>query len=136
MERVEFSLAEECRRAVVAALEEAGIPRRPAGVAASRVVDRVRAAGLLHGDVERHYSARQVAELLGRSPAFVVGLIRAGALRPVYRDGGGWMIPASAVNTWLAGVAYGLPEMGCGLNETGFSVNRTRAVGTPKLVVG
>jgi hypothetical protein len=52
--------------------------------------------------IEQHYSAVQVAGLLGRCPEYVVKLAKSGRLGPVFRDAGGWIIPASGVRAWLS----------------------------------
>jgi len=60
---------------------------REQNAVAGRIAARLRDDGLLPGAVEQHYSAVQVAALLGRSPEFVTGLVRRGEMSPVIRDG-------------------------------------------------
>lgn len=52
--------------------------------------------------IEQHYNATRVAALLGRCDEWVVRRIKAGDFGPVSRDDGGWLIPASSVNRYLA----------------------------------
>jgi len=97
--RVNFGVFEDARRVVFCELT--GLPSRQQSKLAHAVVSQLRNAGLLPGCVDQHYSATQTAALLGRSPEFVVKEISRGKLRPVYRDGGGWLVPASSIQRWL-----------------------------------
>ena len=99
MERVVFSRAEEARRLLVEVLVE--LPPAVRSRLAARAVGRMRDAGFFQSDVERHFSAVQVADLLGRSPAYITAQVRSGLLSPACRDAGGWLLPGSAVNAWL-----------------------------------
>jgi hypothetical protein len=97
--RVIFDAWSDARNVVFKALE--GLPPRERSRLASAVVDALRGAHLLAQAVEQHYSAVQFAALLGRSDEYVMGLIRKGLLKPVMRDGRGWLIPASTCQRWL-----------------------------------
>ena len=98
--QVEFGPVEEARRVVLAALGEAVSPAQAARLA-SVVTARLRNAGLL-GGVERHYSAATTGLLLSRSPEHVVAQIKLGRFGVCYRDDGGWLVPESGVQGWLA----------------------------------
>jgi len=100
--RVEFGSVEDARRAVFSVLMETGLTERERSRTAGAVVSRLRSAGLLGQVIEQHYSAAQVAGLLGRCAEYVVKLAKAGQFGPVARDEGGWIIPASGVQSWLS----------------------------------
>ena len=102
--RVEFSSVEDVRRVLFLELEGAGLSQRERSRVAGVLTGKLRAAGLLAGSVEQHYSAVQVAALLNRGDDYVCRLARSGKFGPVMRDDGGWIIPASGVQAWLASV--------------------------------
>jgi hypothetical protein len=52
--------------------------------------------------IEQHFSAAQVAGLIGRCPEYVSAGARRGEFGRVFRDARGWIIPASGVRAWLA----------------------------------
>ena len=118
MERVVFSRAEEARRLLVEVLVE--LPPAVRSRLAARAVGRMRDAGFFQSDVERHFSAVQVADLLGRSPAYITAQVRSGLLSPACRDAGGWLLPGSSVNAWLGLLSSRLEgERGSETGETG-----------------
>lgn len=99
--RVQFGVVEDARRVALqalAAVPDARLRARLAG----EVTTALREAGALAQAVEQHYNARQVAELIARCPDYVCAQAKAGAFGPVMRDDGGWLIPASGVQAWLA----------------------------------
>jgi excisionase family DNA binding protein len=89
----------EARRAVFMALD--GLQPRERSRAATAIVERLRAAGLLARGIEYHYSATDAAKLIGRSDEYVTERCMSGELSPVMRDGRGWLIPASTLQKWL-----------------------------------
>jgi hypothetical protein len=98
--RVEVSVVEDARRAVFCCF--AGVLPDPKRMQVATVLTRaLRAAGLLGQSIEQHYSAADVARLLGRSPDWVLARIRAGDFGACSRDSE-WLIPASGVQSWLA----------------------------------
>lgn len=97
---VEFSAPASVRAAVFEILED--LPHRQRAKLANQIADRLRRAGLLACGIEQHLRAVDVARLLSRTPEFVVKEAKAGRLGPVARDDGGWLIPASGVQSWLA----------------------------------
>ncbi len=105
VQRVEFSIVEDARRLVVAQLEV--VPERSRGRVAGLVCAALRDAGFFTGSVEQHYSAVQVGQLLGRTPEYVSQQIRKGEFGAVFRDEGGWIIPASRVQAWLERREFG-----------------------------
>jgi hypothetical protein len=76
-------------------------PQRLRERAAFVIVSALRDAGFFAGAVEQHYSAVTVARLLSRSPEYITQQVKRGAFGRVFRDGAGWMIPASGVRRWL-----------------------------------
>jgi hypothetical protein len=99
--RVQFGVTEDARRAVFAALAPVEDARRRARLA-NEVTSALRAEDLLAQSVEQHYNARQVADLVSRHPDYIAAQAKAGKFGPVMRDDGGWLIPASGVQAWLA----------------------------------
>lgn len=93
------------RRVVLSALDELS-PRVRTRLAVA-VIDGLAAARLLRAGIEEHYSAKELAALLGRSDEYIVSLIRRNQLSPVSRDGRGWLIPASTAQRWLDEHVFG-----------------------------
>lgn len=87
------------------------LPVRSRERAAASVAEALWRAGFFSGQVEQHYSAARVAELVGRCPEHVVSQVKAGQFGPVFRDAGGWIIPASGVQRWLASRLVSVPEV-------------------------
>lgn len=100
--RVEFGSLEDCRRAIFLNLTGVVLDERKRAKAAGSIAAALRDGGLIAGSVEQHYSAAQVAALLGRCPEYVVHEAKAGRFGRVCRDARGWLIPASGVEAWLA----------------------------------
>ena len=103
--RVVVSLREDARRRVFSIL--AGVSARERGRLASAVVDEFARAGFFNSGIEQHYSAADFARLVGRSRAYIVQQIEAGRIAPAFRDRGGFLIPASAGERWLASQEVG-----------------------------
>lgn len=101
---VAFSTSEDVRRALFLHLD--GLPERQRLALASKLTKVLRDGGWLASSVEQHYKAAQVAQLVARTPEHVVAQAKAGAFGVVYRDDGGWIIPASGVQQWLMGKIY------------------------------
>lgn len=97
--RVQFSSLEDVRRVLFSALNGIVTSRQQSRLA-SVIAATLRDAGLLGSSVEQHYSAAQVASLLGRSPAWVVKHAKLSHFGPVSWDDG-LLIPASGVNAYL-----------------------------------
>lgn len=97
------------RQVVFRALD--GLPDVKRSTYAKRACEALQAAGFFAGSIEQHYSAVRVAELLGRSPAFVAKLAAAGKLGRVFRDGAGWFIPWSGVQAWLESKTFSTSEV-------------------------
>jgi len=114
--RVHFSSLEDARRVVFSILA-GSLPARDQSRLASVIAARLRDAGLLGSCVEQHFSAAQVAALLGRSPAWAVKRAKAGEFGPVAWDDG-LLIPASGVNWYLSVriVGSSLPK-NCAMGE-------------------
>jgi hypothetical protein len=107
---VVFSSLEDARRVVFSEL--AGVlPARDQARLAGVVAARLRDAGLLGSCIEQHYSAAQVAALLGRSPAWAVKRAKAGEFGPVVWDDG-LLISASGFHGYLSAriVGSSLPK--------------------------
>lgn len=100
LSRVEFSVVEDVRRALFLELE--GLPERQRSKLALRLTAKLRDGGWLTSGVEQHFKAVETAALISRTPEFVVKQCKAGRFGPVYRDDGGWLVPASGVQSWLA----------------------------------
>ena len=98
--RVEFSTVEDARRRVFFELASLPDERKRARLAGS-IAASLRDAGLLARSVEQHYSAADLGALLGRSAEHVGKLARRGEFGPVAKDAGGYLIPASGVQSWL-----------------------------------
>lgn len=105
--RVSVGTLEDARRAVFSVLQ--GFDHRKRAQVCAGVVESLRAAGVLGAVVDQHYSAAELARLLGRCPEYVSDQARKGAFGPVMRDAKGWLIPASGVNRWLAGLVVTSP---------------------------
>lgn len=99
--RVECSRAEAASSVVFSCLEGVDLPERARKRLAADVARELAAAGFFDVGVEQHFSATRVAELLSRSPEYVVQQLGSGAFGPVGRDGAGWLIPSSVVVRWL-----------------------------------
>lgn len=105
--RVKFSTLEDARRVVVDVLAGVrGVSEASRGRIAGAIVADLRDARLLAASIEQHYSAVQVASLLGRSVEWVTQRAKAGAFGPVSVDGGGYLIPASGVQRYLDGCVF------------------------------
>lgn len=101
--RVEFSLVESVRRVVF--LELAGLPARQRSVLAVAITRRLRDEHALRSGVEECYEAGELGALWGRSREWVVRTFFAAGTMPwgrIHRDGGGWLIPASVAEAYLA----------------------------------
>lgn len=98
---VRLSAVEDCRRAVFLLLQESNLKPAEQGRTASLIAARLRDARLLASSVEQLYKASEVALLVSRSERHVVDQAKAGQFGVVYRDDGGWLIPASGVQAWL-----------------------------------
>lgn len=61
--------------------------------------------------VEAMYPVRIVAGLFFRGENWVIERCKAGDFGQVYRDGGGWMIPASGLNAYLRRHAVQVPGL-------------------------
>lgn len=107
--RVEFSTLEDVRRVLF--LELALLPERQRADVARRITAKLRDGGWLATSVEQLYKASQVAGLVSRSCEHVVKECKAGRFGTVYRDDGGWLIPASGVQAWLDRKQYSQAEV-------------------------
>jgi len=96
---VHFSTVENVRRALFSNLE--GLPERQRSALAAKLTRVLRDGGWLASSVEQHYKASQVAALVSRTPEHVVKECKDGRFGTVYRDDGGWIVPASGVQAWL-----------------------------------
>lgn len=108
----------EARRAAFLALD--GLPPRERSKVATAIVERLRKAGLLARGVEYHYSAMDLAALLGRCDEYVIKRCMNGELSPVMKDGRGWLIPASTAQRWLDEHTFG-KSIGICTKDTGAS---------------
>lgn len=91
----------ECRRLVFCAL--ASLPARQRSHLASVITSELRSAGLLGPRVEAHYSAPQAGLLLaGRCARWAAKAATEGKFGQCFRDGHGWLIPASGLELYLA----------------------------------
>lgn len=97
--QVSLSLREDAARRVFSLLEV--VPARERRRVALAVVEDFQRAGFFNFGIEQHYSAADFARLVGRSRAYIVQEIEAGRISPAFRDGGGFLIPASAGERWL-----------------------------------
>ena len=105
---VRFSSANDVRAAIFLILDE--FPARQRSKLASKVAALLRDGRWLADPVESHYNATSTAAKLGRSPEFIVKECKAGRFGRVFRDNGGWLIPASGIEEWLAQRIYGDSE--------------------------
>jgi hypothetical protein len=108
VQEVRCSVPAEARRAVFLILD--GLPERQRSALAGRVVAALRDAKLLASSVEQHFNATETARLVSRSPEYVVREFKAGRFGPVYRDDGGWLVPASGIESWLERRRFGADE--------------------------
>ena len=83
---------------------------RQRAATANRLAAAMRAGGWLADPVECHFNARATAAKIGRSPEFVVKECKAGRFGMVYRDDGGWLIPASGIQSWLERRIFGAED--------------------------
>jgi hypothetical protein len=98
--RIAFAPVEDVRVLFLRLLDF--IPERKRAALAARLADALQARGLLSGGLQPHYTAVQVGQLLSRGPEWVAARVKAGDFGPCSRDDGGWLIPASGVNAYLA----------------------------------
>jgi hypothetical protein len=102
---VRFSTLEETRAALF--LELADLPPRQRSALAARITAQLRDRGLIQQSVEQHFNATQTGQLVSRSPEHIVKECKAGRFGRVYRDDGGWLVPASGIQSWLACRIFG-----------------------------
>lgn len=102
---ISFSALKDVRAALFLILDE--LPDRKRAALASKLAAMLRDGGWLADGIERHYKATSVAEKVSRSPEFIVKECKAGRFGRVYRDDGGWLIPASGVQSWLERRIFG-----------------------------
>lgn len=107
--RVVFSSLEDARRVVFSRL--AGLSPEKRARVASLIAADLRDAGLLGCSVEQHYKGVDVAALLSRTPEWVRGAAERGLFGEVFKDDGGWLIPASGVHAYLASHSVGSAPM-------------------------
>lgn len=100
--QVECSTVEQVRRVVFSELEGLTGPKRALAV---RITRALRAGGWLRSSVEECFEAGELGQLWGRSREWVVRTFYAAGSMPwgeIARDGGGWLIPASVAEHYLA----------------------------------
>lgn len=102
---IRFDTLKDVRAALF--LELADLPDRQRAVLASRLAAKLRDGGWLADAIEQHYNATATAEKIGRTPEHVVKECKAGRFGVVYRDDGGWLIPASGIQSWLERRIFG-----------------------------
>lgn len=102
---VRFSTVDDVRAAVFSEL--AVLPDRQRAALANRLTAKLRHGGWLGASIEQHYKATEAARLIGRTPEFVVKECKAMRFGLVYRDDGGWLIPASGIQQWLERRIFG-----------------------------
>lgn len=96
------SQRERAARVVFSELSRLDLQERARKRLAQEIARALHAAGFFIGDVEQHYSAVRLAELLARTPEYVAQeLCPRSEHGPVYRDNRGWLIPASTALAWL-----------------------------------
>lgn len=100
--RVEFGRLECARSVLFRLLDVEALSPRLRSALASRGAAALRDAGLLGAALEEHYSATEAARRVSRCADHIVDEIHAGRLRPAFRDGRGYLVPASALHAWLA----------------------------------
>ena len=105
---VSFSTVKDVRAALF--LKLAILPDRERAAMASRLAAMLRDDGWLGDAIEVHYNATAVAAKISRTPEFVVKECKAGRFGVVYHDDGGWLIPASGVQSWLERRIFGNSE--------------------------
>lgn len=102
---VRFSSVQDVRAAIFSILDE--FPARQRSKLASKLAALLRDGRWLADPVESYYNATSTAAKLGRSPEFIVKECKSGRFGRVFRDDGGWLIPASGIESWLARRVYG-----------------------------
>lgn len=102
---VRFSPVEDIRRALF--FELAILPDRQRAAVANRLAAKLRDDGWIAQSIEHHYKAVDAARLISRTPEYVVKECKAGRFGRVYRDDGGWLIPASGIQQWLERRIFG-----------------------------
>ena len=96
---VRVSPVDDLRAAVFSVLAE--LPDRKRAAVTSRILQVLKSGRWLAGNIDQHYSAADAARLLGRCPEYIAREAKSGRLGVVYRDDGGWIIPASGLQAWL-----------------------------------
>lgn len=99
--QVRLSTIEDARRAVFLILQDSSLSAAKQRSMANAITAQLREQGLLASSVEQLYKASEVALLVSRTPEHVVAEAKAGRFGVCYRDGGGWLIPASGIQSWL-----------------------------------
>ncbi len=102
---VRFSSVDDVRALVFSELSV--LPDRQRAAVANKLTSKLRSGGWLGASIEQHYKAVDAARLIGRCPEFVVKECKAGRFGRVYRDDGGWLIPASGIQEWLERRIFG-----------------------------
>lgn len=104
--QVECSTVESVRRVIFSELT--GLSPQQQRLVAIRITRRLRDERWLRSAAEECYEAGELARLWGRSREWVVRTFCADGAMPwgaISRDGGGWLVPASVAEHYLAGHA-------------------------------